>query len=1403
MRNSFPWNDIANDNIELTTTNSLVYKVQSANGKYSTDGYNTLRYKYFGYVVNKLRGPQGFRDIDIYNETTGMVSRTTYKQVDGPNGQGFQYTGMPYYLSVRESKSQPTELLSKTSIQYESRTIQGDVNGTIYQPYAFKSINYRYDPDDVETLLSKTTKYSCIDDQVHYGDAICLDATLPSASAEQNVGNVLKSVVKTEDRMNNGKTSTKSYYNEYASGASDIDAWIIGRVSKVTVTHEQDGNAAITKSSTFTYSQDKGILSESVVNADTDWALTNSYTYDSFGNIKSETVTGSGIMEATSTYGYSDDGKFLTSVTNAAGLQETRTYDPRFGTVKTLTGPNNITTEWKYDGLGRKTAEYRENNTTQTTWSYHWWSNNDYKLNDSGVYYVVTLSSGEPMQIDYYDAFGRETFKWVDSMTYDGYVGQRKEYNEKGELIRESLPYTDKEVVVYTKYTYDRFGRVTGVDKPGPGGTTQTYTTEYNNFTVTVTDPKGNKKQTVKNAIGQVVSVTDAYDSSDASTMYYTYDAAGNLVQTVNTASAASAVTIEYDAAGNKMRMVDPDLGEWHYRYNAAGQITQQWSGTENYNNSRHFTLNTYDVLGRTVEVKVNDRKQQLLQAGTHSNVTKHFTYGDANASVGSRGKLLEAFVSSKTDGMDYHTHTETYTYDVLGRATNLNTRISGRGGYNSSITYDAFSRPDVKTYPNGYTVTYSYDTRTGLLKRLTGSDGKVHYTINELSAFGAIHSATFGNGVKTIVGYDDAGFAGNIVSYTGSPILADVQRLDYTYDVAGNVKTRQDTSISGKSILDTYTYDAMNRLYNETTESDVIGNYRTNTNYRYDALGNMTFKGGLGWYTYDPVKVHALMQTETGAQVKRNYVYDEVGNMVSRNGDTIDYNPINKPVRMLNGTNGKEVKFYYGVGDARYKKSVTDGNVTYYIGKGYEEQVEGHEEKEICYITVGGKTVGTHTEVKNTYYVPTNPNYLQETYNRYFHTDALGSITAITDDNANVVERRSYDAFGKIRAMDYGIGTNGIIPVNTVAETTRAYTGHEQLAELSGLVHMNARVYDSDLGRFLSADTIVPNPYDSQSFNRYSYVQNNPLNYVDPTGHESLGSIEVYGGDPLVIYLNDLIYSTDTGSDYNRYIIYGSGSSSSDIDSGYSDYSSGHSSGSGSSSGYYNYEALSETSFSYTGNAGGRYGFKGMGDIEYGRVVYSAHFIRVPEPRTITVPSAHADLTKFSQKTTGTAFEGHLKSNVLRQDRYWPKAEFMRGGYVPKMEDHGLDVGYGEVFVFPFRAITSIFRGPTISTVAKPYSKSRPSFRKGVVDKVWENAKGRDGLVRDPYTNKVINWDKSKSRRRQWDMGHIPSQQYKTQHKRYMNNEISKKEFLDWYNNPSHYHPQTIYTNRARIGDK
>jgi RHS repeat-associated protein len=119
----------------------------------------------------------------------------------------------------------------------------------------------------------------------------------------------------------------------------------------------------------------------------------------------------------------------------------------------------------------------------------------------------------------------------------------------------------------------------------------------------------------------------------------------------------------------------------------------------------------------------------------------------------------------------------------------------------------------------------------------------------------------------------------------------------------------------------------------------------------------------------------------------------------------------------------------------------------------------------------------------------------------RYFQTDNLGSIAVITDESGNVVERDSYDAWGKRRFPTGADDPSGSL----TSQTTRGYTGQEELADV-GLVHLNGRVYDPLIGRMMSADPFVPDPMNGQAWNRYSYVINNPLALTDTNGYCFLG---------------------------------------------------------------------------------------------------------------------------------------------------------------------------------------------------------------------------------------------------------------------------------------------------------
>ena len=101
------------------------------------------------------------------------------------------------------------------------------------------------------------------------------------------------------------------------------------------------------------------------------------------------------------------------------------------------------------------------------------------------------------------------------------------------------------------------------------------------------------------------------------------------------------------------------------------------------------------------------------------------------------------------------------------------------------------------------------------------------------------------------------------------------------------------------------------------------------------------------------------------------------------------------------------------------------------------------------------------------------------------------------------MVERRSFDAWGKRRNQNGTAMTNAFV----TSEVRHAFTGHEDLGEL-GLIHMNGRLYDPAIGRFLSADPTIQYADDMQNYNRYSYINNNPLSATDPSGYGFFSSI-------------------------------------------------------------------------------------------------------------------------------------------------------------------------------------------------------------------------------------------------------------------------------------------------------
>lgn len=136
-----------------------------------------------------------------------------------------------------------------------------------------------------------------------------------------------------------------------------------------------------------------------------------------------------------------------------------------------------------------------------------------------------------------------------------------------------------------------------------------------------------------------------------------------------------------------------------------------------------------------------------------------------------------------------------------------------------------------------------------------------------------------------------------------------------------------------------------------------------------------------------------------------------------------------------------------------------------------------------------------------------------------YLHRDYQGTIVAITNATGGLVEKRQFDAWGLLTKVQNGAG----VTLTKLTFFDRGYTGHEHL-ESVGLINMNGRVYDPMLHRFLQADSMVQEPYNTQNYNRYGYCLNNPLKYTDISGEDFGVSFAIAMGVALAVYFGDAL---------------------------------------------------------------------------------------------------------------------------------------------------------------------------------------------------------------------------------------------------------------------------------------
>jgi RHS repeat-associated protein len=1072
----------------------------------TTSGTYQQTFFYAGASVNlQGRGFAGFGAQQRFDSRNGIWETTNY-------GRVFPDTGMVSY-DVRAQDNLNTKPIRIVNNGFNATTLSTTPNQQRVFPYIATSIRSDYEVGGTENtdLITTTTTNYTFD---NYGNATKIVKTV----TDNDPGS--------PSNPYNGyswTTTTTNTTDIWVNPTTDLAAWCLTMFDETQVAYTSTfpGSTSVTRTKTFTPDTPSACRIKTVITEPTPttnpYKVTEALTFDGFGNIQTDTVTGNNMPSSPAsrltTLNWGTTGQFLNSITDPSGAITTANYTSNqsltFGVPDSVTNLNNLTTSWLYDAFGRKSKETRPDS-TYTTWTY----------NDCATYGGCILGSNA-LAVSFFlystsgviQSDGTTYFDTIDRplmanklMISGGYNRNEVRYDSLGRLAQQAMPCVYSAVATpctyWTTNTYDILNRLTQSQRPisSTNGTLQTAGYGYAGRTRTVTDPYGNKKTTITDVNGWLRQTKDAVGYN----ITRTFDAAGSLIGVTDSVgnTLLSGVTYAYGLKPFRTAATDADRGAWVYTVDSLGERTG-WTDAK----GQSFSM-TYDALSRPL-------------TRTEPDLFTQWTWGSTPAShnVGQQVSECTQTVSpcSSTSALYYVSR----TFDSDGRTSTIAITESGNPGndpggvflftlgYNSTTGF-----LNSLTYPistSGVALNIQYGFQNGLLQSVTDSTDTTAtcgstctlWTANAMNAFGEITQETLGNGVVTNRSYD-AVTSWLMAATAGVGGGAALLNQSYLEDENGNIIQRQNNNAG---LTESFAYDADQRMTCAALSSTC-----TTPTLAYDGgvagPGNITSQTGVGTYAYPaagqprPHAVTSLTGTFNGI-TNPSFVYDANGNMTNRAGSTIAWSSYNYPVGISASdvTGTEDVQLSYGPNRQRWKQIYTGGptgtETTYYIGGLMEEVFSGGTSNYRHYIYAGNEAVAVYSRTS------ASVNTMS-----YMLEDHQGGVSNIASNSGASVVNESFSAFGTRRNPTTWSGAPTTGDLNTIAGLSRqGYTMQTWLGQSMGLNHMNGRVEDAILGRFLSADPYVPDPTDAQSYNRYTYVRNNPLTFVDPTGFTDCAS--------------------------------------------------------------------------------------------------------------------------------------------------------------------------------------------------------------------------------------------------------------------------------------------------------
>ena len=1067
---------------------------------YTTTG-ETLDDSHF-YFASSMYVVSGFRQsngVGSFNQYSFNYTNATYNV----KGRGFR--GFSQITRIDEQRGTKTETQFELFFPFTGRVVQQDTyrNSDTF-PFRSVSNDWRLNPNYNSSDSYHLYNYQSIDKKYDFSsgnEGILISTITSTVESIDPYGNNLTTKVKVSDDYGEQTQTISAVFDASSTWPHKLKTKTVN--SAYVVTNTLNATPDINKVSTthiIAYTDDrkpnKVTVADSASAIESESACTGASrssqclytvsTYNDYGlpltvTQKGRITTGSSASsgsvqsrKVTTTYsdtgtGAAEAGYFPYQVTSENGSYDhtvTTQYDPKHGKIITLIDPNGVTSTTQYDNFFRPVVVSKSGMASQEI---RYLTPDASSGSAHAVMMVATYEEGAPNTKKYIDKRGRTLRTAVQDFNGAGWIYTDSRYDSLGRIEQQSAPHSG--TAIYTSYeNYDVLNR------PGKKVSPATQTGEY--LTANYTYSGLRTTITTSATDGASLTMYRDYDTrgklmytqdDKGGETYYAYDALGNPV--VIQDAKGHQIVANYDSLGRKLWVNDPNQGTTNFSYNDFGEVeTEVHAGG--------YIYYDYDQLGRVTSRYSSDG-------------TANFTWDTLK-----KGALTSETASGVT---------KTYGYDSLARQISATTVIDGVS-YAINTQYNQnYGYPKSIEYPNGLVMALEYNARGYLTSEKNAQSGFIYREITAQDAMGNISAAKIAGG-EQLGTYVYSLRTGQMLSTLVKHDVDELQNIVYSdYDSYGNIKT-QLNSLFGYTTTESYTYDSLHRLMKSTVA--LSDGPSTSIDYAYDSVGNITKKSDYSINSANAYTYNSGTNQVSGVALlgggNESFGYDGRGNLILRNGSQeISYNVISKPTYI--NRLGSQVSLFYDANWARYKQErVVEGETitTYYIDKLYEVEISNSGTKNTSYLSDVAILIENGGGQKI----------------RYAHRDRLGSATTLTDHNSNIIATRYYDPFGKPRNGDgslmSGNGARARLSNNLYDQdlsTRRGFTDHEHLDEVE-LIHMNGRVYDYNLGRFLSVDPFIQAPQNSQSVNPYSYIMNNPLAGTDPTGYTSCTGTRIHG---------------------------------------------------------------------------------------------------------------------------------------------------------------------------------------------------------------------------------------------------------------------------------------------------